>query len=159
HRVEFRVHVSMRYHRARRSWWTLLNRSSTAAAALAGSTALIAVIGEGSTAAAVIAVISGLFAALNAAMGFPDRIREHTDLHRHFAEIASKMAVSTDRDDALGRRFEADVLLIEATEPSPIDTLNVICHNQECEARGITDPCHKYKVYWINRVTKSFGTM
>src|SRR5689334_235584 len=76
HAVDFRVHVSMRYHQARRAWWTGLNRSSSAAAALAGSAAVIAVFGKsGDPVWAWISAFAGGFAALNAALGFADRGR------------------------------------------------------------------------------------
>lgn len=159
YQVQFRVHVSMRYHQARRAWWVNLNRISSAAAALAGSSALIAVFGNSyKDAWAYVSAASGAFAALNSALGFSDRAREHADLYRGFSSIAARMATAVSCDDGAGRAFEAEVLQLEASEPPSIHTLNVICHNQECEARGLPqeDRC---KIYWINRIFKSVGTV
>lgn len=69
YRIDLRVHVSMRYHQARRAWYSNLNRLASVAAAFAGSTAIISVAG-GNNLAAWLAAISGAFAALNAAWGF-----------------------------------------------------------------------------------------
>lgn len=159
YQVQFRVHVSMRYHQARRSWWTNLNRLSTAAAALAGSAALIAVFGEAYRVQwAWVSAGSGAIAALNSALGFSDRAREHGDLYRAFSIVAAKMAAADAADDATGRAFEAEVLQLEASEPPSIHTLNVICHNQECEARGLPQES-RCKIYFVNRIFKSWGTV
>lgn len=157
--VQFRVHVSMRYHQARRAWWTNLNRFSTAAAALAGSAALIAVFGANYKETwAYVSATSGALAALNAALGFSDRAREHADLYRSFSAVAARMAAAEYADDATGRGFEAEVLQLEASEPPIIHTLNVICHNQECEARGLPQE-HRCRIYLVNRIFKSWFTV
>lgn len=157
--VQFRVHVSMRYHQARRSWWTNLNRLSSAAGALAGSAALVAVFAKAHAEVwAYVSAGSGAIAALNAALGFSERAREHADLYRGFSAIAARMASAPAADDAAARTFESEVLQLEAMEGPTINTLNVICHNQECEARGLTQE-HRCKVYLINRVFKSIGTV
>lgn len=157
--VNFRVHVSMRYHQARRAWWTALNRMSSIAAALAGSAAVITVSGADDTKGwAYIAAISGAFAALNAALGFTDRAREHATLYDKFCHVASKMAAeASPDDDAVACKYEADVLLIEGSEPPIIQSLNIYCHNQECEARDQLD--HKRILHWYNRLLKSWGTV
>jgi hypothetical protein len=157
--VQFRVHVSMRYHQSRRAWWTNLNRISSAAGALAGSAALVAVFGKSHPENwAYVSAVAGTVAALNAAFGFADRAREHADLYRNFSSIAARMATATRSDDAAGAEFEAEVLQVEASEPPSIHTLNVICHNQECEARGLPQE-NRCKVYLVNRVFKSWFTV
>jgi hypothetical protein len=156
--VDFRVHVSMRYHQARRAWWTGLNRISSIAAALAGSAAVITVFGaHGASYWAFVAAVSGGFAALNAALGFTDRAREHATLYDKFSGIAAKMASEGAPDDAIARRYESEVLQLEASEPPSIHTLNVICHNQECQARG-HGPDDQYRIFLINRIFKSWFT-
>jgi len=155
YRVDFSIHVSMRYHQARRAWWVSLNRMSSIAAALAGSAAVISVWGGGIGAAYVSAAAGG-FAALNAALGFTDRAREHAELYRQFCAVASKMAVDADRDRSAARRYAAEVLLIEASEPPPISALNVVCHNQECEARN--RPEYRHHVSLVNRFFKNVFT-
>jgi hypothetical protein len=159
HSIQFRVHVSMRYHQARRAWWGNLNRISSALAALAGSAALIAVFGDAHKSIwAWVSAISGSLAALNSALAFAERSREHADLYRSFSGIASRMAASSSTDEAAGRTFEAEVLQLEASEPPTIHSLNVICHNQECEAQGLPQQ-YKCRVYWINRVFAQVGTV
>jgi hypothetical protein len=158
YKVDFQVHVSMRYHQARRAWWTGLNRMSSIAAALAGSAAVITVWGSGSPYWAYVAAISGAFAALNAALGFTDRAREHASLYDKFSSIAARIATEAAQDDASARRYTAEVLQLEASEPPSIHTLNVICHNQECEARG-HEPDDQFHIYFVNRIFKSWFTV
>jgi hypothetical protein len=105
-----------------------------------------------------VAAASGAFAALNAALGFTDRAREHASLYDKFSSIAAKMAGEALPDDATARRYASEVLQLEASEPPSIHTLNVICHNQECEARG-HGPEHLRKIYWYNRLFKSWFTV
>ena len=157
--IDFRVHKSMRYHQARRAWWTSLNRLSSIAAALAGSAAVITVSGKnGSPYWAYVAAGSGAFAALNAALGFTERAREHAALYDKFSSVAAKMALEATPDDAVARRYESEVLTLEASEPPSIHTLNVICHNLECEARG-HKPEEQARIFLINRIFKSVGTV
>lgn len=157
YKVDFRIHVSMRYHQARRAWYSNLNRLSSVAAALAGSTALISVFGSSSL-AAWLAAASGGFAALNAAWGFPDRAQEHADLYRGFAEIAARMAKERGPSEEATKAYHAEVLLLEASEPPTIQSLNVFCHNQECEARGLPVET-QYELGFWNRMFKSWFTV
>jgi hypothetical protein len=157
--VDFRVHVSMRYHQARRAWWTGLNRISSIAAALAGSAAIITVFSSNSAPYwAYVAAASGAFAALNAALGFTERAREHATLYDKFSNIAARMAGEATPDDDVARRYRSEVLQLEASETPSIHTLNVVCHNQECEARG-HGPEDLRTIYWYNRLFKSMFTV
>lgn len=157
YKIDFRVHVSMRYHQARRAWWSNLNRLSSVAAALAGSTAIISVFGNSSL-AAWLAAGSGGFAALNAAWGFPERAQEHADLYRGFSEIGARMAKErAPSEDATGA-YAAEIMLLEASEPPTIQSLNVFCHNQECEARGLPIET-QYELGFWNHLLKSWFTV
>jgi hypothetical protein len=45
--------------------------------------------------------------------------------------------------------------MIESEEPPPLRVLDIICHNELCEAMGY-DRCHFYKVGWLQSLAAPF---
>ena len=86
--LKFGANKSLRYHSARRSFLDTMHRTVMAVAAIGGSAAFVALIGDkillAKTAAATIAVV----AALDVVIGFSERARHHDDLYRRSQNIA-----------------------------------------------------------------------
>jgi hypothetical protein len=52
----------------------------------------------------------------------------------------------------------AERLTIEAGEPTVINALNVVCHNEEAAARGY-EADHQFRVGWFQQSIAQIGTL
>lgn len=148
--VAFGVAKSLRYHAKRRSWFENWHSLGQASAVVCATAAFASVAGQYPEVTRWIALILAGLTALDLTMGFARRADVHGSLHRRFSDLAGKIAVAATPSDADVRAWEVARLLLEADEPPPIDTLNVLCHNQEAEARGLSAE-HRYQLNWWDR--------
>ena len=138
YKIDFAIGKSLRYHAKRRSFFDFIHRGSQAVSALAGSAAFVSLVGGQSPelakiAAALLAAVS----ALNLVIGFSERARQYDGLYKRFSDLAVEIAECTQPTEELVRKWKAARLRIEKDEPTPLSALNVICHNEEAEARGL----------------------
>lgn len=150
-RLDFSVAVSARYHAKRRGWFDALARWPSVAGIVAGSAAFAAIVGGMPTAAALASLVIAAFSGLNVAFGFGERSRKHDELFRRFNALAVEIAEAEAPTGAQIRKWKGAKLRIEAEEPTVKDVLNVICHNEEAEARGYQDD-HVHVVRWWQRL-------
>jgi hypothetical protein len=158
--LDFGVHKSLRYHAKRRLLFDTLHRWSLAAVAIGGSAAFFALTGAETRIAKVTTLIVAIAATLDVAFDFAAKAREHDRFYERFSELASKLALlDPERLDAnLIREYQAERLLLEKGEPSALDALNVICHNEEAEARGY-DKDQRCEVGWFQKLVAQFVTV
>lgn len=148
--LEFSVAVSIRYHARRRAWFDGLARWPSVVSLVAGSAAFVS-ISQGLPALATVAsAATAIFGGANLVFGFAERARRHDDLVRKFTLLAAEIAEATSPSRADVRRWHGAKIRIEAEEPTPNNVLNVLCHNEEAEARGY-GPDHIYQVRWWQR--------
>ena len=107
-----------------------------AIAAIGGSTAFLALMGDATLIAKIAAAIIAVTAALDVVIGFSERARVHDDLYRRWSDLVAKMIRHGPPSEEVLRDWMAERTLIEKEEPTPLSALNVICHNEEAEVRG-----------------------
>ncbi|SMF47594.1 hypothetical protein SAMN02982917_2331 [Azospirillum oryzae] len=156
--IDFTTHVSMRYHAKRRAWFDMLHRMSMVVAAIGGSAALASLAGDQSTAAKWITLAVAIAGAFDIAFGPSERARKADALYKQFCDLAADIASCPSPTEEDARKWLARRLKIEAEEPAIIDTLNVICHNTEAEARGY-GPETCYHVSLIQQIFSHICTL
>jgi hypothetical protein len=67
------------------------------------------------------------------------------------------MAINPELSDKDVRRWKVERLQIEADEPTNLNTLNVICHNEEAQARALGSE-HRYKLNFFDRLFANWGS-
>ena len=108
-----------------------------ALAAIGGSAAFVAILGDNAEIAMGLALALAFGTALDLVFGFSPMARRHDDLYRRFSDLAADITTSSSPSEEEIRRWRERRLLIEKDEPTQIDALNVRCHNEEAEARGL----------------------
>jgi hypothetical protein len=156
--LDFGVHKTMRYHQMRRGFLDNLHRAAMASAVVSATTAYSAVTGTWPQVSATISVVAAIMTMLDVVVGLNQLARTHESLYRRFSELAARMARVADPTEEQVRRWRADRLMIEADERPPIESLNMICHNMEADARGLGTE-HKYRVSRLNRAFAQFFTV
>lgn len=148
--LEFSVSVSVRYHSKRRAWFDALARWPSVVSLIAGSAAFVSISQGMPTLATVASAATALFGGANLVFGFAERARRHDELVRKFTLLAAEIAETASPSHSDLRRWMGAKYRIEAEEPSPNNVLNVLCHNEEAEARGY-GPEHVHRVRWWQR--------
>jgi hypothetical protein len=151
--------MSARYHARRRGWYDALSRTAGAAAAVFGSAAFAAILGDGGRwAAPYFAFTTAVAGVLNMAFAPSEKGRKEDSLYRHFCELAAEIAGSKSEEQNDVRSWDARRLLIDADAFAPRSALAVICHNEEAEARGYSDD-QKFRVRWYQGTFAHVGTL
>jgi hypothetical protein len=158
--LEFGVHKSLRYHAKRRSFFDNLHRTATAFTAISASAAFFALIGDRTRVSEAAAIIVVFFSTIDFIFAFPEKAREHDRLYERFSDLAAKLARLNKRQlsEAEIDELRAERLMLEKGEPSSLDALNVICHNEEAEARGYGSS-DRYKIGGFQRLVAPFITL
>jgi hypothetical protein len=152
HDLLFGVRRSVRYHNRRRRFFDNVNRWKTALTLLAGSAAMVAILGKDPQtlpliASAFVTVVSTLDLVLATIM----KARLHADLARRFLDLERAMILVKNPTADDGREYTTQRLIIEAEEPPILRVLDVLCHNELMLAMGYTqsDLCF---VPWYKRL-------
>jgi hypothetical protein len=159
-KTDFGVHKSLRYHAKRRAFFDGLHRFSMAVIAITGSAAFLTLIGgDASVYGKIAATIAAFASAFELTLSLPERARDHGALYERFSNLAVKLAELDPNalDPAAVRKLMAERLTIEASEPIALTALNILCHNEEAEARGYDDRI--YKIGWFQRIVIQLGTL
>ena len=141
YQLEFAVSRSMRYMAKRRSFFLTLNQCVRIITAIGGAGTVASIFGD-QPAIAVFGGIVGFGAAVDLVFEFAKRAMTYDHLFRCYADLGIDIAKSPRSDDAYRLLLERR-LLIERDEPDSLDVLNVVCANDELEARGFD---HRYLV-------------
>lgn len=158
--TDFGVHKSLRYHAKRRAFFDSLHRFAMAIIAITGSAAFFTFFSDASTVSKVAALFAAVASVLELTMSFPERAREHGELYQRFSDLAARLArldPGTIEPSVL-RELRAERLIIEADEPIAMTALNILCHNEEAEARGYGSD-EIYRIGWLQRMVMQFGTL
>jgi hypothetical protein len=141
----FGVRRSIRYHNRRRRFFDGFDKFVKVLSVVGGSAAFAAATAHHSR---IIMVFTGLvaaFSAVNLVVGPAQAARLHEELARKFAKLERDMKVAKVPNSDQLNGFQAERLLIESEEPPIMRVLDIVCHNELCEAMGY-DTCHLYKV-------------
>lgn len=117
-------------------------------------------VGEATGAGKVAALILAIASVLDLTLSLPERARDHGRLYERFSDLAvrSSHVDPIDIDPATVRALRAERLIIEADEPVAINALNILCHNEEAEARGYGDNL-RYRIGRFQRIVSSSGRL
>ena len=155
--LDFSVNRAIRYHAKLRRFNGAVHRTLTVVILTAGTTAfadlLSAVEPTSDQAFALWAtLVVALASIFEFVVGFAERARLHHDLYRRFSDLSAALACTPMTTDSRAIcELKARRLAIEVDEPTPNNVLNVICHNEEVEARGL-DSSNIRRIYWFQRL-------
>lgn len=158
HYLSFGLAVSLRYHAKRWRWFEGLHNLAAATSILSATAAFATVISEYGDVGKWIAINLAAVTALDLVMGFGRRATTHSELYQRFSALAAEIARAPSISAADVRNWTADRLLLEASEPPSLGTLNVICHNEEVEARGLGDE-HLRRLNILDRCLAQVGSL
>jgi len=134
--LDFRVHVSVRYHARRRAWYDRLHRLMMLVMATGASAGVAAICGGLLHEAEFLAVAVAIAGALELALSLPERARVEDALYRRFNALAADIAQARSITEAEVRHWEARRLLIRSDADDRLEALRRVCHNLEAEARA-----------------------
>jgi hypothetical protein len=137
--LDFEVCKSLRYHAKRRAFFEACNHWTRALSAIFGAAAVAAAIADLRWVTIAAGVLIAIAQGLDLVLDFSKRATIYDGLYRRFADLAIELANVPVQDEATLRRFKIARLLIEKDEPTPKDILNVLCSNEERQARGYED--------------------
>ena len=143
--LDFRVHVSVRYHARRRAWYDRLHRIMMLVIATGASAGVAAICGGLLREAEFLAVAVAVAGALELALSLPERARVEDALYRRFNALAAAIAEARSITGADIRSWEARRLLIRSDADDRLEALRRVCHNLEAEARAY--PLEAF--YWL----------
>jgi len=158
--TDFGVHKSIRYHAKRRAFFDTMHRIMMLIAIIGGSAAFFSLVGEHTAVGRYAALAVAVATALDLVFALSEKAREHDKLSERFCELAMTLA-SVDKEH-LDRRQVAELktrrLNLEKNEPTALEALNVICHNEEAEARGY-DKTDCFSVGRFQKLIAQFCTL
>lgn len=136
----FHVRRSIRYHMKRErffAWWHRGIGFFTAAAGTLGAAALLK---EEQYPTFALVMTSLIAIAQYADLYFQpgEAARLHAKLRQSFCDLEARLIDlgEVDLHDAMLRRIKADRAVVERDEPTVLDALDLICHNEQCAADG-----------------------
>src|SRR5438876_1607265 len=148
HNLLFAVRRSIRYHNRRRRFFDGFDKAVKVLGVIGGSAAWAATIGKHQTITMWFAAVVAIGSAISLVIGPSQAARLHEALAKRFAKLEHEMQRTPDPTPDQLNEFVAERLMIESEEPPPLRVLDIICHNELCEAMGY-DRCHFYKVGWL----------
>lgn len=155
HNLLWGIQRSIRYHARRVGFFETAHNTSTALQLLAGSAAMAAFLQSEKpewgvwTAVAVTAI-----AAVNLVWGTAKKARIHSDLIRRWIYLEHDLTTNSPTRETDLKKYQAARLEIEAEEPPPLRTLDMLCHNELALATGQFDDL--YAVHWWQRPLVNF---
>lgn len=155
HELLFTVRKSVRYHTYRRKFYDAFQQVSTGLSLIMGS----ATVGLALKAYTEITVFTGaivtIVSIVNLILKTSEKSRSHSDLAKKFIEI-EKSVTSTEKIDAASlRKWNTDVLTIEAEEPPIKLVLDAKCHNELIRAYNLSQD-YKVKVGFFQNAFAQF---
>ncbi len=84
--------------------------------------------------ALLVAMVPAVVGALDMALNFSTRARQHAELHRRYLELVAEAQRSGAESHAAD--LNARLTLLYAQEPPDYKALDALAHNQVCEGRG-----------------------
>lgn len=136
--VIWRLMVSALYHQKRERFLDGADRLAQTISVLAGAAAFGQILQTGaqnqvSIPAAIVAIVG----TCSLCYGPSAKARKHNDLARRFKALhADVLNCQEDFSEAIAKRFEAQILLIEAEEPAALGALVRQCENELSTAIG-----------------------
>lgn len=136
--LDFDAGKSIRYHAYRRSFWQSLDHWSKVLSIVTGAAVVVAVFGQNTVWAKILALLVACTSAADVVLGFGDKANLHDGLYRDWCRLQQKIAAleartPTNVDIA---EMKARRLRIEREEPGHLDLLERRCCAEECIARG-----------------------
>jgi hypothetical protein len=155
YKLEFGIARSLRYTAKRRAFFEKWGQLVRIITAIAGAGTVATVFHDAPVTTTVFGALVGFAAAIDLVFEFSKRAMSYDHLYRCYADLGVKIATSH-QTEANYKSLVVDRLIIEKDEPTSLDVLNVICSNDELEARGYD---YKYKVGFWQRLFSQFGNI
>jgi hypothetical protein len=149
--LDFGVHVSMRYHARRRSWYDHLHRLMILVIAVGASAGVAAIHGGLLDYALYLSIAVAAAGGIELAFSLPERARIEDALYRRFNALAAEIAEAKSFTAERLHVWEARRLLIRADADDRHEVLRRICHNLEAEARDYSVEAH-YRIWAWQRL-------
>jgi hypothetical protein len=133
----FSVRRSIRYHSRRSAFFGSVSRWGKTLSLFSGMGVVASVLKSGGTMTLVTAVLVGLFSAMDLAFGFSDKERLHDELKRRWIALEREIVLGESSLSEQWMKLKiSERLEIETDEPPVVDTLNMLCHDEQVTAQG-----------------------
>ena len=101
----------------------------------------------------VIGIVTSFFTILCLAFKVPDREQQHLDLKKRFIMLEKSMMMTKSiTQEILAKKLD-EYYAIEYDEPDIIETLNVVCYNEQSVAQGSEE---RLKIGWFRKLFYQF---
>ena len=155
----FDVRRSVRYHERRRRFFEIWNSITVGAAAVGGSAAVATILSTPNWAWLPVAFAGAVSAlgAIDLVVSTARRAGQHGDLSRQFIALEQKFAHGRNLEDAEHEELIRERLRIEASEPTILRLLDVMCYYEVLVSLGDKSehpkiPWHRRKLaHWISQ--------
>ncbi len=159
YKLLFSVRRSVRYHDRRRRFYEVWNTVTVAAATIGGSAAVVGFLYEAAPdwLPAAISAFIAVVGAIDLSVGTARRADHHGSLARQFIAVEREFAHGRSLDDDEHERLVGERLRIEATEPTVLRLLDVLCHYELLRSLGDADkhpsvPWHRRLLaHWVSQ--------
>ncbi len=158
HELVFNVAKSLRYHAKRAGWFEGWHNWAMGASVISATAAFATVSGVFPEVAKWVAVGFACLTVSDLVIGFHRRARAYVALYQRFSALAIAIAGEPAPTDQKLRKWMVEKLRIQADEPPILGTLNVLCHNEEAEARGYGSE-HRYRLPLVERSLAQWCTL
>lgn len=170
YKLEFAVARSLRYHSKRRAFFERCNQVSRAVVVVSGAGSAFAAFAYDSMLRneqqanvhahslswfLCLSIVVATAAGLDLIFEFSRRAMTYDHLYRCFADLSVDIA-RADKSEQSFRELYVRRLLLEKDEPTPLDVLNVVCSNEELQARGFAKG---RKIHWWQNAFKQFFSL
>ena len=156
----FGIRRSVRYHNHRRRFYELWNATTVTIGVVGGSaaaTAFLTKLPEGwGWLPGVFAGIVAISSALDLAVGTAKRADQHGDLARQFIGLEQRFAHGRDLEDTEHEELTKVRLQIEASEPTVLRLLDVMCHFELLRSLGDKEP-RPFVPWWRRALVHHFS--
>ena len=148
----FAVRRSVRYHDRRRRFYEIWNSITVGAATVGGSSAVTAFLAmpESAWLPPALAAIVAFMGAIDLVVGTARSANRHGDLARQFISLEMKFAHGHNLEDSEHDELVRERLRIEASEPTALRLLDVMCHYDILLSEGEESP-HP-SIPWLRRM-------
>jgi hypothetical protein len=157
HELLFGVRKSVRYHARRRQFFDKSAKAIKIISVVGGIGTVSTLLAKASPSwPLAYSVVAGIGSTVDLVIGCSESARRHAELAREFLQLERRMIKAGDNvTDAEIAGFTCDRLEIEEKEPTVLRVLDLLCHNELCNALGY-DRSHQIRLSWFQRCSAHF---
>lgn len=148
--INFLLNKSIRYFSKKRRFFDISHRTAQAIVLLGASSSVTAVFSENSKFALYTTALITIVGTIDYVFDLAGKSRLFDDLYRRTTALTAELIESVVADEQMVARVKSKRYEIYADAPAMNRVLEVVCHNEEVQARGLPIT-HEYKLTKVQR--------